>query len=253
MTAALAKNHITGQVASQENPYALLSNGERSLIACGLARYEADNHDFNVMMPAAGKYVQVQDTFPRCAEFYKDVAKAWRRFGRLTDRQVIAIMKGMARCPLLQEALVGNQVFEDELVVQYPTVALGPKLLDVPTGFYTIVDDEGHITLRVKQWTPAGEDESKTIIAALVGPHNITDYVAFADIRNGVIVKWGRFSNGYDRWIRAANALFTGDFAKFGMQFALESNCCRRCGAVLTVPTSVHQGYGPECIKHVGG
>lgn len=38
-----------------------------------------------------------------------------------------------------------------------------------------------------------------------------------------------------------------------GMLYAEESSRCRRCGRVLTVDVSRHQGYGPECIKHVGG
>lgn len=28
---------------------------------------------------------------------------------------------------------------------------------------------------------------------------------------------------------------------------------CGRCGKVLTVPESIASGFGPECIKHVGG
>lgn len=28
---------------------------------------------------------------------------------------------------------------------------------------------------------------------------------------------------------------------------------CGRCGRPLTTPTSIKQGYGPECIKHVNG
>jgi len=29
--------------------------------------------------------------------------------------------------------------------------------------------------------------------------------------------------------------------------------CCGRCGRALTVPESVESGFGPECIKLVGG
>lgn len=237
------------QVAASTNFYCELVDGQRSLIARGLARFEADEHDFNVMMPAAGLYVSIQDVMPKCPEFYKSVAQQWRKYGRLSDKQVIAVMHGMRRCPLLAQALIDLPDEEPTLEVQYSTT---PKLQEVPIGFYTVVDGEGHITLRVKSWTPPGEGTAKIVIGALIGPHNVTDYQMFADIRNGEIAMWGRFRNGYDRWQRAANALFTGDFAKYGMDFALESNSCRRCGATLTVPTSVHNGYGPECIKHVG-
>lgn len=31
------------------------------------------------------------------------------------------------------------------------------------------------------------------------------------------------------------------------------SGCCARCGRELTDPASIASGFGPECVKHVGG
>jgi hypothetical protein len=38
-----------------------------------------------------------------------------------------------------------------------------------------------------------------------------------------------------------------------GIAYAEMSKRCRRCGRVLTVPTSLHRGFGPDCWEIVNG
>jgi len=40
------------------------------------------------------------------------------------------------------------------------------------------------------------------------------------------------------------------DYAEHGVELVKSTNCAR-CGRKLTVPISVHSGFGPECIKKV--
>lgn len=233
------------------NPFLTLTDGERSLIAKGLVEYEAETHNFQILMPAAGKYVQVMDTMKKCPDFYKSIAQQWRRYGRLSDKQVMAVMHGVARCPLIKDMLVDSDP-EPEFKVEYPVATVKPIFQEVPAGTYTLVDSEGHITIRVKEWTPQGETVAKKIVAVLVGPDNTHNYQAFAEVKNDEIRPWSRFRTGYDRWKDAAAALFTGDFKEFGYQYALASNNCWRCGATLTVPASISRGLGPVCAEMAG-
>lgn len=53
----------------------------------------------------------------------------------------------------------------------------------------------------------------------------------------------------WNKPVRALGALLSGDFKKYGMAYALESNHCYRCGKLLTVPASINAGLGPDCAS----
>lgn len=122
-----------------------------------------------------------------------------------------------------------------------PDIA-GPPL---QAGIYTIeflYDD--HLTLQVKP--VKDKTDIAMCVSYLYGPDNTSEYVGFAWIRpNGDVKLWKAFVQN-NRLYKGVCHLLAGDNT-------LTAAHCNRCGRLLTVPTSLHSGYGPECIKHVGG
>jgi Family of unknown function (DUF6011) len=133
-----------------------------------------------------------------------------------------------------------------------------PTTTQIRPGIYTIVYPDGqHRTLRIKPWDKAIKPDSPSvplIVGYLNGSDNDSDYryVGFLREDNGVNF-WKSFRAEADatRLARFSKAVFTiaADPAKAGLAYALESSCCYRCGRTLTVPTSIHNGLGPECAK----
>ncbi len=127
-----------------------------------------------------------------------------------------------------------------------PQVPVPPaREMALQSGVYTTVLDDGHLTLKVQ---PTGErvEGVKQCLSYLAGPSNEGDFVGFAWVRDdNTVVTWKR-SRSSERLATAVRLLRQGD-----PSLVLESASCNRCGRTLTVPTSLHQGYGPECIKHV--
>lgn len=122
-------------------------------------------------------------------------------------------------------------------------------------GTYTLVYKNGeHFTFEVET-VSKGKFEGKRIVSYLAGPDNESDYVGFGFVtESGRVALWKRFA-GTKTEERAGhlNILFgmPERLESAGMAYALESGRCRRCRRTLTVPASIHAGYGPECIKHV--
>lgn len=121
-------------------------------------------------------------------------------------------------------------------------------------GYYTIVFNEvadDRITLRVRDhWDEAGKARGEMVVDYLSGPDNTRDYVGFGFLtprgRQNWSV-WKRFRDN-ERLARALWGLFE-DSEKAGMEYAIRSGNCYRCGRTLTVPASVHRGLGPVCAE----
>jgi len=98
-------------------------------------------------------------------------------------------------------------------------------------------------------------DDKPTLffVQVLTGADNAGDYTYLGTIRDGVYTH-GRKSRITD------DAQSAKTFAWFWEKRAALPGCvevwheghCLRCGRVLTVPQSIAQGYGPECIQLVG-
>lgn len=117
-------------------------------------------------------------------------------------------------------------------------------------GIYTIETPSGHRTFRVRTQGP-DEDfaAGSTVIAFLSGPDNTRDYTGCGFVvhrDSGSSINVWKKHRGNEALLRDL-FLFSRD-----VEGALKQAHCRRCHRVLTVPTSVHNGYGPECIKKVG-
>jgi len=125
----------------------------------------------------------------------------------------------------------------------------------VPNGFYTIVfneADDDRITLRVRDhWNPDNGQRGWRVVDYLSGPDNERDYTGFAFIQSSTH-KWSIWKRFKDNG-RLAHALevLHRDPDETGMAYALKASRCRRCGRKLTVPASVNQGYGPECVNKI--
>lgn len=119
-------------------------------------------------------------------------------------------------------------------------------------GLYTIENPTSglpHRTFRLR--TQDADDKfapGRQIIAYLSGPNNERDYTGFGFVdRNalGYFVKvWKRHQDNQGVQRDAEQLLLDPD------AYLTEAKCIR-CHRTLTVPASVHQGYGSECIKRV--
>lgn len=122
-------------------------------------------------------------------------------------------------------------------------------------GTYTLVYKNGeHFTFEIETAKKGGLT-GKRIVSYLAGPDNESDYVGFGFLTDsGRVALWRKFQ-GTKTEERAnhLNILFgmPERLELAGMAYAVASGRCRRCRRTLTVPTSIHQGYGPECIKHI--
>lgn len=127
----------------------------------------------------------------------------------------------------------------------------------VQDGTYTIdyVNGDPHFTFRVKTLT-TGKLSGKTIVEYLTGPDNTSDYrgFAFIDPQTADVRVWGRFqSEKMQRRGHHVSAIFkNGNGESAGMRYAMRSGRCRRCNRELTVPASIHRGYGPDCAAKMG-
>ena len=122
-------------------------------------------------------------------------------------------------------------------------------------GTYTIVYSTGdHFTFRVKALT-TGSLAGKTIVEYLAGPDNDNDFVGFGfiDPPTARVSVWKRYQHGDmpRKAYHIRNMFNNGAAESAGMAYAMRAGRCRRCNRTLTVPASIHRGYGPECINHV--
>lgn len=139
---------------------------------------------------------------------------------------------------------------QPELPALQREINLGTFTVSYPEGDYYTVELE-----RVEQ----GELAEKVIASFLRGPDNERDFQGFAFInqRDGhcEVQTWKKFRGIDERWKMAA--LIAADSTQadaLGMAeaYAQRSGRCSRCGRKLTVPASLHRGYGPDCAALLG-
>lgn len=133
-------------------------------------------------------------------------------------------------------------------------VAAPAMPVEVREGYFTVVDGEGHLTLRFRrQPEDSAFKPGEVVVAFLSGSDNVSDYTQFAHVDGGRLRVWRRF-DADGRQARAARALIDGGFDAAATLFdeVVESAPCLRCNRMLTVPASVANGYGPVCAEKVG-
>ena len=131
-----------------------------------------------------------------------------------------------------------------------------PATPELPQGTFTIVfPNEEYRTIRISKMTH-GALEGKIVASFLCGPDNENDFHGFAFVsERGEVKVWKRFAEIDPLWKAAVlTAISASDETRLGMAeaYALRSGRCARCGRTLTVPASLHRGYGPDCAAHLG-
>lgn len=155
------------------------------------------------------------------------------------------------QCPDTIPPVPGEGVCEAPAPVKDETMLAPADVTPpIPMGIYTIETDEGHRTFKVVYQRPDAEfAPGSTILEYLHGRDNEWDYKAFAFLRTNDRGKptlhiWKKYQ-GSETLVR--DALFFMDH--FGDEGVLVARHCFRCGRVLTVPSSINAGLGPECVK----
>lgn len=213
-------------------------------------------------------------------EFLDSVLEFGIANGRITRKQIAGILNIMVAGERMRRKMhapvalsarpapgtLEQQLFGDTSNQPQSPISSGGKFSpsSIPAeGFYTVIldeEDDDYITLRVESasWVknPPLPDGSVSV-KYLAGQDNTTDYAGFAflvpntQFEFGTDIRvWNRFKqNGR---LKHALVILLQNADDAGMEYVLRSGNCRRCGRMLTVPVSINQGYGPECIKKIG-
>lgn len=122
-------------------------------------------------------------------------------------------------------------------------------------GTYTLAYKDGsHFTFKIETVTK-GQLVGKRIISYLAGSDNTHDFYGFAFLNDGNVCVWKKFRGGkLDERARHLEILFNMPerLEAAGLEYAVRSGRCRRCNRKLTVPASIHRGYGPDCAEMIG-
>lgn len=138
-----------------------------------------------------------------------------------------------------------------------PVQAALPQLAhELPQGTFTISFPGGDYRTIEIETVAEGGLAGKTIASYLSGPDNERDFNGFAFVtERGQVALWKKHAGIDVRWVAAVNIVLNADAAKqlgFAEAYAERSGRCARCGRKLTVPASLHRGYGPDCAAKLG-
>lgn len=122
--------------------------------------------------------------------------------------------------------------------------------------FTVVLSDETYATIQFD--TPeTGKLAGNTIVRYLNGPDNETDFKGCAFVTPlGVAKVWKSQSENPKalRAVAAANiVLSASNTLEYSEAYAMRSGRCAKCNRKLTVPTSLHRGYGPDCWDNLFG
>ena len=144
----------------------------------------------------------------------------------------------------LQYILAGNRIVKTDKVLKQTMVKEGPATL-------TIENSESGNWFTYKLFKP---DENKDFyfVRVLNGPDNTKNYMYIGSISNG------QFRHTEKSRVQTSSLSFRVFASVFqGMQQGnlptkiklYRNNYCGKCGRKLTVPQSITNGIGPECLK----
>jgi len=153
------------------------------------------------------------------------------------------------QCPEEIEEAEGDRIELTEAQIEqlptgYATVILsGGDFYAIKDGSDTV--DYRTFRLRLRKET-ARRHPGALEIAYLAGRNNESDYMPLGIVKDGALVcRKAIHSQG----MRDALAVLLADPSAAQFGWTITSECCNRCGRTLTVPTSLHNGRGPECVN----
>lgn len=122
------------------------------------------------------------------------------------------------------------------------------QIEQLPTGYATVeLADGDWRTFRLRLRKPNARRHPGALeIAYLAGGDNENSYMPLGVIKdNALVLRKAIHSDG----MRDALAVLLADPAAAQFGWTKKSQCCNRCGRTLTVPMSLHNGRGPECVN----
>jgi hypothetical protein len=137
--------------------------------------------------------------------------------------------------------------------------------IEVPESFRTEKPDlelKPHYTFRVEHKAANGQYKEAWFAKLLTGPDNTRNYsyVGILNVDNGQVRTTAKSKLSSDSIVlkllnRTLALVWAGDIGPMEAQgFALHhEGRCGKCGRLLTTPTSVEIGIGPECLIQMNG
>lgn len=126
-------------------------------------------------------------------------------------------------------------------------------------AIFTIENPDGkYFTFKVTRMTDAADKLlDKAFVSLLTGPENTKNYtyMGLLDMKTGAVTatrnsKISPDALSFKVAVWFLGRIWTGGAIPEGYNVHHEGRC-GRCGRLLTVPTSIENGIGPECIKHL--
>lgn len=152
---------------------------------------------------------------------------------------------------------------------EFVTAGKAVFTVDVPADFAEKFDTKPHYTFKVKfkKGGPDKKDPRKVwpdsyFVTLLTGPDNYRNYTYLGKlVKDTGEVRHTDGSNfAEDSWpfkivrrVMARLWVNEGHLIEASGWRVMHKGKCGRCGRRLTVPESIDNGIGPECIKHVFG
>ncbi len=131
------------------------------------------------------------------------------------------------------------------------------KFVKAGKAIFSVSNDKGdHYTYRINHREKTEQWPECWFVSLLTGPNNEDDYTYLGMLDDSQLVRLTAKSKYQPdslpvkviRW--ALKLIYSGSALPPGYSIN-HCGCCGRCGRLLTVPSSVESGFGPECIKHV--
>lgn len=124
-------------------------------------------------------------------------------------------------------------------------------------AIFTLVGKEARYTFKVQRKEASAEYPETWFVHLLTGPENTSDYtyLGMLDSQAGAVRLTRKSAYKDDSApvlaIRWALARIWADKPLPAPAQILHAGRCGRCGRLLTVPSSIASGFGPECIGKI--
>lgn len=138
----------------------------------------------------------------------------------------------------------------DEFTRDERTLSDVDSFVKAGRAVFTLVNEDtgNRYTYRVKKH----KRKSLYFVSVLTGSDNVNDYTYIGCIFGSDFRKTKRSRVTEDAPSFKVFSWFMSNIDKLPSQVKVyHENRCGRCGRALTVPESVRNGFGPECIKKV--
>lgn len=240
----LIVSEVTTMTSQSNSP--LIDIWTNSAVLQILSLASAKNATFENAMFGASKHLTETadfaiDNYDGNNRFVRDVQlQYWNKNGQISNAQRRGVMK----------VLLTEFKGKTEIAVK--------QFSDLANAFYTVVDAATgeQATFKIEQ-TPSHWEKPRgtQVVYVLTGPNNESDYTFIGWLSSNRLFRKGSKStfSEQSKTIRLLYKLLnSSDTLEYGQAFALMSNRCFKCGALLTNAESAIFGLGPKCAADLG-